>query len=148
MNGLTQKNIEQNGSPSQEKSADFKLLTGKEKIVAEAENIMKQIKEIKKSGIKNSDEKLQILLFDLEDVEKKIKEYNISIKKRLKSNKESALRSIAGNSTVNNVLEFKKKNRQSDLKLNKEEQKLVSESFIADLENFRRNKAYGDETHV
>ena len=145
---LIQQNIKPSELPSQEKSTNFKLLTGKEKIVAEAENIMKQIKEMKKTGIKDSDEKLQILLFDLEDVERKIKEYNTSIKRCLKSNKESALRNIAGNPVVDNVLKFKKKNQQGGLKLNEEEQKLVSESFIASLENFRRNRGYEHEARV
>ena len=123
-----------------EESPDIKYL----KTIASLE--VRQ-KEIKKAIENESDNEVKrILEMDLEDMLKKIDLYKISDRVYRNKRKTSALKEIAGDPAVNNVLDFKKKknqqNQQKRVILNEDEQKLVSKSFMADLENFKESRKY------
>ncbi len=123
-----------------EESPDIKYL----KTIASLE--VRQ-KEIKKAIENESDNEVKrILEMDLEDMLKKIDLYKISDRVYRNKRKTSALKEIAGDPAVNNALDFKKKknqqNQQKRVILNEDEQKLVSKSFMADLENFKESRKY------
>lgn len=102
-------------------------------------NIAEQIKKTE-----NNIER-QILETDLEDTQKRIEEYEISINKYRNTVKNNHLRNIAGEESVAEVIDFKKSKKQKN-SAEKNEKNLNSEvgkKFLSNFNNFKKRKQHG-----
>lgn len=94
--------------------------------------------QIKKTG---DNARKQILEADLNDVQKRINEYEISIKKYRNTVKTNQLKDIAGEERVAEVIDFKKKQKTKNENIAEEDfSSEIGEKFLSDFENFKKEK--------
>ncbi len=101
-------------------------------------DIIKQIK-----SAENNTEK-QIIEADLEDTQKRIAEYEISINNYRKTTKNNHLTNIAGKEAVAEVIDFKKRQKAKiDNPVKEDFNSEIGSDFLSDFNNFTERKRQG-----